>query len=118
MPRPPQHDFTDADLIDVGFRNGIDLTRQRLPTGDDYLYLPAAEATLAQAAAGLAQGSADKVSEDAQRFLRDVLGRSLAEGQRQLLLREKDFQVRGVKPHIKLAFEALRQAVATDPERI
>jgi hypothetical protein len=111
------NDFTDAELIDVEFRNGIDLARQRLPTGDDYLYLPAAEATVAQAAARLAQHPADEVSERAQRFLRNVLGRSLAEGQQQLLLREKDFQARGVKPHIEIAFEALRQAAARDPER-
>lgn len=111
------NDFTDAELIGVDFRSGIDLTRQRLPTGQDYLYLPAAEATVAQAVDRLAQHSADEASERAQRFLSNVLGRSLAEGQRQLLLREKDFQSRGVKPHITLAFEALRQAVATDPER-
>jgi len=40
------NDFSGAQLFDVGFRNGIDLTQQRLPMGPDYLYIPEAAGTL------------------------------------------------------------------------
>lgn len=33
------NDFSDAKLIDTAFRTGIDLIRQKLPTGSDYLYV-------------------------------------------------------------------------------
>jgi hypothetical protein len=33
------NDFSECDLRDVEFRNGIDLTRQKLPRGPDYLYV-------------------------------------------------------------------------------
>jgi len=40
------NDFRDAELIDVAFRGGIDLTKQRLPEGAGYLYVPDAARTL------------------------------------------------------------------------
>jgi hypothetical protein len=33
------NDFREAELVDVAFRGGIDLTKQRLPEGAGYLYL-------------------------------------------------------------------------------
>ena len=33
------NDFRDANLVDVGFRLGVDLTKQKLPTGDQYFYI-------------------------------------------------------------------------------
>jgi len=33
------NDFSRAELDDVDFRGGIDLTQQRLPTGEDYLFI-------------------------------------------------------------------------------
>jgi len=33
------NDFSAMRFIDVDFRQGVDLSRQRLPSGDDYLYL-------------------------------------------------------------------------------
>jgi len=33
------NDFSGAKLLDVGFRTGIDLRLQRLPKGDDYIYV-------------------------------------------------------------------------------
>jgi uncharacterized protein YjbI with pentapeptide repeats len=34
------NDFSEANLIDVDFRGGIDLTCQRLPSGPEYLFVP------------------------------------------------------------------------------
>jgi hypothetical protein len=47
------NDFSAADLIDVGFRTGIDLTRQRLPSGPEYLYLPNAREAVGRARSGI-----------------------------------------------------------------
>jgi hypothetical protein len=33
------NDFSSADLVDVDFRGGIDLEKQVLPTGSDYIYI-------------------------------------------------------------------------------
>jgi hypothetical protein len=33
------NDFSSADFVDVDFRGGIDLTKQILPTGPDYIYI-------------------------------------------------------------------------------
>lgn len=34
------NDFREAELRDVAFRGGIDLTKQKLPEGEGYLYVP------------------------------------------------------------------------------
>lgn len=41
------NDFTGMRLIDVDFRRGVDLSAQRLPVGEDCLYLPHAAERLA-----------------------------------------------------------------------
>lgn len=33
------NDFSQADLQGVGFRGGVDLTKQKLPTSDEYLFI-------------------------------------------------------------------------------
>jgi hypothetical protein len=68
----------------VSFR-GIDLTEQRLPAGDGYLYLPDAEAAIDRARQ-LAGDRPD--SPEIETFLLGVLGRELSFGQRQLHLRQ------------------------------
>lgn len=50
------NDFSDAVLLDVGFRKGIDLSLQRLPTGADYIYV-----------------------EDGERFVRSLPSKELTE---------------------------------------
>ena len=47
------NDFTDCDFYDVEFRNGIDLTQQRLPVGRGYVLLPDSQSQLAQCRAAL-----------------------------------------------------------------
>jgi hypothetical protein len=92
----------------VNFRFGVDLTAQRLPAGDDYLYLPHAEAALTHALERLApETSADAAR--TRRWLRALLDREVRPGQRQLFLRPRDYETRGtVKPQVSLAVDALR----------
>lgn len=40
------NDFADAQFVDVGFRLGVDLLRQRLPSGSEYVYLRGAAKAL------------------------------------------------------------------------
>jgi len=84
------NDFSGAKLLDVGFRTGIDLRLQRLPRGDDYIYveegkkfvqnLPLLELTEKY---GNIFGAIEKI-------LRD----EVAEGQQQIFLSIKGFPAR------------------------
>lgn len=106
------NDFSGAELIDVSFR-GIDLTRQRLPTGDGYLYLPDAETAINRALDMIGDHPDGPQAED---FLRRVLGREISFGQRQLHLRQADFDDKGTDRGTILAFDLLREA-AESPSR-
>jgi hypothetical protein len=84
------NDFSAMNVIDVAFRTGIDLTKQVLPSGDDYIYLP-------RAAAAVARAKSQVVSWDDQEMRRAAttiiqgLEYELSGGQDQLLLRLSDF---------------------------
>jgi uncharacterized protein YjbI with pentapeptide repeats len=102
------NDFSGAELIGVSFR-GIDLTRQRLPAGDGYLYLSDAGAAIDRAR----QLAADRPDgPEVEKFLLGVLGRELSFGQRQLHLRQADFDDNGTDQSAVTAFSLLRAAVA------
>lgn len=47
------NDFSAMRLIAVDFRTGIDLTRQKLPSGPDYVYVPNAAEAVRQARAAV-----------------------------------------------------------------
>jgi uncharacterized protein YjbI with pentapeptide repeats len=49
------NDFSAMDFRDVSFRTGIDLTKQILPSGEDYLYFPHAASAVAQAKSRIAR---------------------------------------------------------------
>jgi len=68
------NDFSAMDLIDVGFRTGIDLTKQILPSGEDYLYLPQAAAAVAQAKSRVVilAGTTRKCVEPRRRSFKDL----------------------------------------------
>lgn len=103
------NDFAGAELIGVSFRFGVDLTAQKLPTGDDYLYLPDAEAAVRRAVAAAEQDSSELAGK-AKFFLEDVLQREIDYGQRQLLVRPKNFErKKAIPPHVLLAVELLRR---------
>jgi hypothetical protein len=103
------NDFSGAELIDVSFRSGIDLTQQRLPTGEDYLYLPDAATAIASAQAAVAEWYDEGLRKDGLKLL-EVTALGLRGGQRQLLLRADNYY--GVDSHevVDGVFTALREA--------
>jgi hypothetical protein len=98
------NDFSGAELIKVEFRWGVDLTRQRLPEGPDYVYVPDAAATLA-AVRKAAQDWPEPRRKRADDLL-DTWERELSLGQRQLLLRASEWGTSEVDAEI---VELLRQ---------
>jgi hypothetical protein len=83
------NDFSAMDFRDVGFRTGIDLTKQVLPSGEDYLYLPHAASAVAQAKSRVARWD-DEEMRRAARAIIQGLEYELSGGQQQLLLRASD----------------------------
>jgi uncharacterized protein YjbI with pentapeptide repeats len=79
------NDFSAMDLRDVAFRTGIDLSLQRLPSGETYLYLPDASAALQRAREAISGWENAAHRERVLAFLRS-LEDELAGGQNQLLL--------------------------------
>lgn len=77
--------FRDADLFDVDFRKGIDLSLQRLPDKPQYVYLPDAAAAL-NYVRGVVADMPDPPSTDAAQMLA-ILEKEITGGQVQLLLR-------------------------------
>jgi hypothetical protein len=80
------NDFSAMDLIDVAFRTGIDLTKQVLPSGEDYLYLPQADSAVAQAKLRVASWDDEQMRRAAMAIIQG-LEYGLSGGQQQLLLR-------------------------------
>jgi hypothetical protein len=80
------NDFSAMDFRDIGFRTGIDLTKQILPSGEDYLYLPHAASAVAQAKSRVASWD-DEEMRRAARAIIQGLEYALSGGQQQLLLR-------------------------------
>lgn len=81
------NDFSGAELIDVAFRTGIDLSQQHLPTGPDYLYIPDAEAAINRAQLGLADWKAGTELQRLAQVIVTVQANAVADGQLQLLIR-------------------------------
>lgn len=103
------NDFTGSHLIGTSFRFGVNLSAQKLPLSDEYLYVPNAATVVPQAISALEPDSND-AARKARIFLRDVVQREIDFGQKQLLIRPKDFELRKVVPaHILLAIDALKE---------
>jgi hypothetical protein len=80
------NDFSAMDFRDVSFRTGIDLTKQILPSGEDYLYLPRAASAVAQAKSRVARWDDGQMRRGAGAMIQG-LEYALLGGQQQLLLR-------------------------------
>jgi hypothetical protein len=80
------NDFSAMDFRDVGFRTGVDLTKQILPSGEDYLYLPHAASAVAQAKSRVARWEDEEMRRGAAAMIQGLEYESSG-GQQQLLLR-------------------------------
>lgn len=101
------NDFVRAKLIDVGFRTGIDLTRQRLPGGDEYDYLPVAGDAVRRSRIAYNAWDDPELKKHARGVLA-VMEDDVAAGQRQLLIRANDYP-RASRPAITALLAAARQ---------
>jgi len=102
------NDFSDAQLVKVEFRFGVDLTAQKLPVGEDYVYVPDPGSTVPGAVAELAHSPSEHAPR-AQEFLISLMERNVGAGQRQLWICPKDFERKGAVPaYITLAADTLR----------
>jgi hypothetical protein len=104
------NDFSAMDLIDVSFRTGIDLAKQILPSGEDYLYLPQAPSAVAQAKSSVAAWDDEEMRRAATVIIQG-LEYDLLDGQQQLLLRASDcYRVSGIpRKAVDSLFAMLRQ---------
>lgn len=84
------NDFSGAELIDVAFRTGIDLTKQRVPSGPDYLYIPDALTTLQRARAEAISWASSEVRRVVLIWIESRL-EDVKRGQKQMLYRVKDY---------------------------
>ncbi len=87
------NDFSGMDLIDVGFRTSIDLSLQRLPTGEQYVYLADAERALERAREQVVASGRVRLrgKHDDVVPVIDIALKTVRNGQRQLLLRKDDY---------------------------
>jgi len=87
------NDFSGIDLIDVDFRTSIDLSLQRLPTSDQYVYLPDAERSLQRAREQIvASGRVRLWGEHGDIVpVIDIPLKNVRNGQRQVLFRKDDY---------------------------
>lgn len=98
------NDFSRATLHDVGFRTGIDLTKQQLPDGDGYIFLSDAVHDLRNAR--IAYNAWNDVDHKKRvGGVLKVLEEDAAGGQRQLHVRVADYP-RANRAAIRALFDA------------
>ncbi len=97
-------DFSRAKSVDVAFRTGSDLDQQRLPGGDEYVFLEDAPEAVRRARAAF-EGWDDLVARDCAKGVLHVMERNIAQGQMQLLMRADDFP-RSTRRAIRALLEA------------
>ena len=102
------NDFSRAKLVDVDFRTGIDLTKQRLPVGEEYTYFGDAAAAVRRARIAYNSWEDPELKERARALL-VLMERNVAAGQGQLLMRCDDFP-RADQPAIRALLAAGSQA--------
>lgn len=85
-----RNDFSRAQLADVAFRTGIDLSRQLLPSGPGYTYLEDAGLAVRRAREEFNTWNDPEAKKRAMGILR-VMEEDVAAGQSQLLIRVDDY---------------------------
>lgn len=100
------NDFARASLVDVGFRTGIDLAKQKLPTGDGLYLLKDAEASAVRARRAFDSFHNRDLARRAGGVL-SVIEKGVAEGQQQLFIRVDDYP-RADRAAVRLLLEAAK----------
>ena len=85
------NDFSHAQMTEPDFRGGIDLTRQRLPSGPEYFYVADAASTIARLRSGIEKWNSSPEVRRAALIIADTLTRTVKEGQHQLFLRPEGY---------------------------
>jgi hypothetical protein len=98
------NDFSRAKLVDVSFRTGIDLSRQRLPSGPEYTYLEDAGLAVRRAREELNAWDDPEIKKRAMGVLR-VMEEDVSAGQRQLFIRIDDYP-RGSRSAIRTLLDS------------
>jgi uncharacterized protein YjbI with pentapeptide repeats len=108
------NDFSGMDLVDVAFRTGIDLSRQRLPSGPEYLYLDDVGAAIARARLALATRPPTPEVRRASIAIMNGLEKGFSGGQRQTLLRADNYYSQAIFPRdaVEYLFSAFRGRAA------
>jgi len=83
------NDFSNMELYDVAFRTGVDLDKQKLPTGPRYVHVVNAESAIAHTRAAVSEWQDESEMMDALAILR-WLEKETRGGQDQLFLQEND----------------------------
>lgn len=101
------NDFSRARLADVAFRTGVDLTRQRLPSGEEYAYIDDAAVAVRRARSAFNAWNDLEMKKRARGVLA-VMEADVAAGQRQLFVRVDDYP-RASRPAIRALLTAALQ---------
>jgi hypothetical protein len=81
------NDFSSADLIDVDFRGGIDLEKQMLPTGSEYIYIADTQVAAKLSSAFAAELDPQLADAKRARSIQRLMEFYQSNGQKQQLLR-------------------------------
>jgi hypothetical protein len=84
------NNFSDMNLVDVGFRTGIDLRQQRLPSGPQYVYVLDAQDALRRARGAIAVWRDPALRREGMSLV-DLYQQRVEDGQCQLFLRPDTF---------------------------
>jgi hypothetical protein len=86
------NDFSACELRGVDFRRGIDLERQRLPAGDDYVFIRDRAEGIARARQAISEWREEAAREKALMIL-NVFSEEPYKDQKQLFIRTADFDL-------------------------
>ena len=84
------NDFSNAILVDTDFRAGVDLTLQKLPTGDNYLYIKDGTRVITETKEDISKWEQSEIKKGALAILGSIEN-DLRAGQKQLFININDF---------------------------
>lgn len=109
------NDFSAAELKDVDFRGGIDLSMQRLPQGPDYLVLAPDAAPAVAGVRSTVECLLDLELRAEALAVVQTLELTIRSGQRQLFIRTRGATTRSVRRGAELVYGLLRDHAVSAP---